>query len=62
MYSPDNNNNINNNLDPAKELRKLWNMRVTVTPFVAGALGTVSKGFERKLEEQKMQESRPYRL
>ena len=31
-------------LDLAKELKKLWNMKVTVIPIVIGALGTVTKG------------------
>ena len=38
-------------LDLTRELRKLWNMKVTVIPIVIGALGTVLKGFERALEE-----------
>ena len=42
---------IDNYLDLAKELRKLWNKRVTVMLIVVGALGTVPKGLERELEE-----------
>ena len=38
-------------LDLAWELRKLWNMRVTVIPIVIDALGTFLKGLERKLIE-----------
>ena len=38
-------------LDLARELRKLWDMRVTVIPFVIGALGTVHKSLEKGLEE-----------
>ena len=34
-------------LDLARELRKLWNIRVTVVPFVVGALGTTSKVLEK---------------
>ena len=30
-------------LDLAKELKKLWNMKVTVIPIVIGALGIVTK-------------------
>ena len=33
-----------NYLDLARELKKLWNMKVTVIPFVIGALGAVTKG------------------
>ena len=35
----------------AKELKKLWNMRLTVRPFVAGGLGMVSEGLERRVLE-----------
>ena len=38
-------------LDITRELKKLWNMRVTVIPIVAGALGTFPKGLEKRLEE-----------
>ena len=31
----------------ARELKKLWNMRVTTIPIVVGALGMVPKGLER---------------
>ena len=31
-------------LDLARELKKLWNMKVTVIPIVIGALGTITKG------------------
>ena len=30
-------------LDLASELKKLWNMKVTIVPIVIGALGTVTK-------------------
>ena len=30
-------------LDLAKELKKLWNMQVTIIPIVIGAFGTVTK-------------------
>ena len=29
-------------LDLARELKKLWNMQVTITPIVIGAFGTVT--------------------
>ena len=35
----------------AKELRKLWNMKLTVIPVIIGALRTVPKGMERRLKE-----------
>ena len=38
-------------MDPARELKKLWNMRVKVVPTVIGALGTVPKGLEKSLRE-----------
>ena len=31
-------------LDLARELKKLWNKKVTIVPIVMGALGTVTKG------------------
>ena len=37
-----------------RELRKLWNMRVTVIPIMIGALGTVPKGLETRLEESEI--------
>ena len=37
--------------DFVRELRKLWNMKVTVILTVFGALGTVLKGWEKGAEE-----------
>ena len=31
-------------LDLARELKELWNMKVTIVPIVIGALGTITKG------------------
>ena len=42
---------IDKYLDLARELKKIWNMRVKVVPIVIGALGTVPKGLERSLDE-----------
>ena len=36
------------------QLPQNWNMNVTVIPFIVGALGTVPKGFEKKVEELKI--------
>ena len=38
-------------LDLARELKKLWNMKVTIVPIVIGALGTVTKGLLKDLED-----------
>ena len=38
-------------LDLARELKKLWNMKVTIIPFVIGTFGTVTKGLLKGLEE-----------
>ena len=38
-------------LDLARELKKLWNMKVTIVPIVIGALGTVIKGLFKGLED-----------
>ena len=37
-------------LDLAKDLKKLWNMKVTIVPIVIGALGTITKGLLKGLE------------
>ena len=36
-------------LDLARELKKLWNMKVTIVPIVIGALGTITKGLLKSL-------------
>ena len=41
-------------LDLARELKKLWNMKVTVIPFVVGAFGIVTKGQEQGLEDMEI--------
>ena len=38
-------------LDLARGLKKLWNMKVTFIPIVIGALGTVTKGLIKGLED-----------
>ena len=38
-------------LDLARELEKLWNMKVTIIPIVIGAFGTVTKGLLKRLED-----------
>ena len=38
-------------VDLARELKKLWNMKVMVIPFIIGALGTISKGLVKGLED-----------
>ena len=38
-------------LDLARELKKLWNMKVTIVPIVIGALGTITKGSLKGLED-----------
>ena len=37
--------------DLARELKKLWNIKVTITQIVIGALGTVIKGLLKRLED-----------
>ena len=41
-------------LDLARELKKLWNMKVTIVPIVIGALGTITKGLLKGLEVLKV--------
>ena len=38
-------------LDFARELKKLWNVQVIIIPIVIGALGTVTKGLLKGLED-----------
>ena len=43
--------NIDKHLDLARELKKLWNVKVGVIPLLVGELGTVIKGLEwRRVE------------
>ena len=52
-----NNNNLKESenkykyLDLARDLKKLWNMKVTIVPIVIGALETVTKGLLKGLED-----------
>ena len=41
-------------LDLARELKKLWNMQVTIIPIVIGAFGTVTKGLLKGLEDMEV--------
>ena len=41
-------------LDLVRELKKLWNMKVTIVPIVIGALGTVTKGLLKGLEDMEV--------
>ena len=38
-------------LNLAREIKKLWNMKVTIVSIVIGALGTVTKGLLKGLED-----------
>ena len=38
-------------LELARELKKLWNMKVMIIPIVFGALCTVTKGYVQGLED-----------
>ena len=42
------------NLDLARELKKLGNMKVTIVPIVIGAFGTITKGLLKGLEDLKL--------
>ena len=35
----------------ASELKKMWNMKVTIIPNGIGALGTVTKGLVQRMED-----------
>ena len=38
-------------LDLARELKKLWNMKVTIVPIVISAFGAITKGLLKGLED-----------
>ena len=38
-------------LDLARELKKLWNMKVTILPIVIGGFGTITKGLLKGIED-----------
>ena len=38
-------------IDLTRELKKQWNMKVAIVPIVIGALGTVTKGLLKDLED-----------
>ena len=38
-------------LDLARELKKLWNMKVTIVPIVISAFGAITKGLFKGLED-----------
>ena len=38
-------------LDLARELKKLWNMKVTIVPILIGAFGTITKGLLKGQED-----------
>ena len=38
-------------LDLARELKKLWNMKVTIIQVMIGAFGTLTKGLLKGLED-----------
>ena len=38
-------------MDLARQLKKLWNMKVTVTPIVVCTHGTDAKGLVKRLED-----------
>ena len=41
-------------LDLARELKKLWNMKVTAIPIIIGPLDTATKGLVQGLEDYKI--------
>ena len=38
-------------LDLAREVKKIWNRKMTIIPIVIGAFGTVTKGLLKGLED-----------
>ena len=41
-------------LNFARELKKLWNMKVTIIPIMIGAFGTGTKGLVKGLEDMEV--------
>ena len=41
-------------LDKYLDLKMIWNMKVVVIPIIAGALGTIIKGLEKRLKKLEM--------
>ena len=42
------------NIKKIRELKKLWNVKVTGVSVIIGALGTVPKNLEKRLKEQEI--------
>ena len=42
------------NVNLTRELKKLWNMKVTIVPIVIGAFGTITEGLLNGLEDLKL--------
>ena len=51
------NEKINKYLDPGRELKNLWNMKVMIIPIIVEILGTVPKGFEKGMAELEIRET-----
>ena len=47
----------NKYLDLVRELKKLWNLKVTIIPIIIGDLGTVTKGLIEGLEDLEVGET-----
>ena len=45
---------IDKYLDLARELKELYNMKLTMVPVIVGVPGTVPKGLEKRMEEQEI--------
>ena len=43
--------NMDKYIDIARELKKQWNMKVTIVPIVIDAFGTITKGLLKGLED-----------
>ena len=41
-------------LDLARELKKMWNIQVTIIPIVIGAFGKITKGLLKRMEDLKV--------
>ena len=50
------NERMENHIDLVRELKNLWNMKVTMIPIIVGAFGTVSNNRKRDCGDWKSEE------
>ena len=56
MTKPKEDEKLDKYLNFSRDLKKLWNMKMTVIPIVVRALGTVPKNMAKKFHELEIRE------